>query len=405
MAKEEIKHILIVSHAMEIGGAERALLGLLDCFDYSKYQVDLFLFRHEGELFSYINPHVKLLPQDDGYSCLDIPLVKAIRRGQMFVAWGRILGKFLTKRFVKKNGLNANNAVAIEYSHKYTKKYLSQINPNEEYDMAISFLTPHYFIIDKVNAKKKIAWIHSDYSTMQVDKESELAMWEPYDNIVSISDDVTKAFLSLFPTLRNKIVLIENIQPEKFIYEQVEAFSVEKEMPKEEGVFRLLSVGRFCFPKNFDNIPQICKILLELGLNVKWYLIGYGMDEDLIRKEIFKYGMENNIFILGKKENPYPYIKECDLYVQPSRFEGKAVTVIEAQMLGKPVIITNYATATSQLEDGYDGIIVPMGNEGCAKGIANVLNNPVLMQILSCNCNQRDYSNIHEIEKIYQMMI
>ena len=83
----------------------------------------------------------------------------------------------------------------------------------------------------------------------------------------------------------------------------------------------------------------------------------------------------DNVIILGKKENPYPYIKACDIYIQPSRYEGKAVTVREAQMLNKPVIITNFLTAKSQLEDGFDGIIVPMDNEKCAEGIISLIKN------------------------------
>lgn len=114
--------------------------------------------------------------------------------------------------------------------------------------------------------------------------------------------------------------------------------------------------------------------------------------------------MEDNVVILGKKINPYPYIKNCDLYVQPSRYEGKAVTVREAQMLCKPVVITKFATSSSQLKDGYDGIIVPMDNQGCADGIAKLLNNKVLMQQLSENCAENDYSNSQEINKIYEII-
>ena len=135
-----------------------------------------------------------------------------------------------------------------------------------------------------------------------------------------------------------------------------------------------------------------------------WYLIGYGGDEALIRQKIQEFGMEDHVIILGKKPNPYPYIKACDVYVQPSRYEGKCVAVREAQMLGKPVIITNYATSASQLEDGVDGVIVPVDNEGCARGIADVLSNVNRMKKLSENCCKRDYSNRDEVKKIYALI-
>ena len=115
--------------------------------------------------------------------------------------------------------------------------------------------------------------------------------------------------------------------------------------------------------------------------------------------------MENRVVILGKKENPYPYIKACDLYVQPSRYEGKAVTVREAQMLCKPVVITRYATSASQLEDGVDGVIVPMDNEGCAEEIVQLLKDPEQMQRLSAACARRDYTNAGEVEKLYQLIM
>lgn len=177
----------------------------------------------------------------------------------------------------------------------------------------------------------------------------------------------------------------------------------QTDMLTDDGI-SLLSVGRFCDAKNFDNVPDICHRLVEDGLNVKWYLIGYGGDEMLIRQKIAEAGMQERVIILGKKDNPYPYMRACNLYVQPSRYEGKAVTVREAQLLGKPVVITNYATSGSQLEDGVDGVIVPMDNAGCAAGIAVLLRDPARMQRLSENCQKRDYTNSAEVEKIYALM-
>ena len=114
--------------------------------------------------------------------------------------------------------------------------------------------------------------------------------------------------------------------------------------------------------------------------------------------------MQDHVTILGKKSNPYPYIKACDLYVQPSRYEGNCVSVHEAQILGKPVVITNYATSASQLEDGVDGVIVPMDNEGCAAGIAALLRDKEALKRLSDTCRQRDYSNADEVNKLYALM-
>lgn len=397
-----MKKILIVSQAMELGGAERALLGLLENIDASTYEVDLFLMRHTGELMDQIPDYIHLLPEVKAYAALAVPMKTVLKRGQIPVLLGRLYAKMRARQRVKQLGIQGDNSVELEYSHKYTTWAMPMIS-KKHYDLVISFLTPHYFAAQKTIADKKIAWIHTDYSTVQVDVASELAMWSKFDWIASISDDVTRSFLKTFPALKNKIILVENIMPTRHIQMLTNQFNADQEMAEKTGI-KLLSIGRFCTAKNFDNVPEICKQIREQGLDVTWYLIGYGGDEALIRQKIQEHGMEEHVIILGKKSNPYPYIKASDVYVQPSRYEGKCVAVREAQMLGKPVIITNYATSASQLEDGVDGVIVPIDNEGCAKGIADMLHNAKLLEKLRNNCKQRDYSNRCEVEKIYALM-
>ncbi len=395
-----MKNVLIVSHAMELGGAETALLGLLENLDYSAYNVDLFLLRHQGELMKYIPEEVHLLPEDSSYSCLAVPIKEVIKKGKFNIAYHRYLGKKNAKIRVKDLGITADNAIGLEYSHKYTEACMPMIS-DKEYDLAISFLTPHYFVRDKVKAKKKIAWIHTDYSKVAIDVKSEYEMWKGYDHIVAVSEGVGEQFTKLFPSLEDKVCVIENFLPERMIKEKA-----EEPVPEifDRNYINLLSVGRFTYAKNYDNVPDICRRILEKGLTVKWYLIGYGKDEELIRNKINEAHVEESVIILGKKENPYPYIKGCDCYVQPSRYEGKAMTVKEAQMLGKPVIITAYSTSGSQLRDGYDGAIVPMDNEGCAEAICMIIQDKELTKRLSSNCLKSDHSNRQEIQKIDELI-
>lgn len=169
---------------------------------------------------------------------------------------------------------------------------------------------------------------------------------------------------------------------------------------------KLLSIGRFCTAKNYDNVPDICRRMLDIGVSedLRWYIIGYGGNEELIRRRIAEAGMEKHVILLGKKENPYPYIKACDIYVQPSRYEGKSVTVREAQMLCKPVAVTAYPTATSQVNDGVDGVIIPLDNESCAKGLADFIANKPLRNRISEYLATHDYGNEAEIEKIYRLI-
>lgn len=397
-----MKKILIISHAMEIGGAERALLGLLNSFDYEKYDVDLFLCRHQGELFDRIPKEVNILPENQA-QFLAVPMIKLLKECQFKVLYGRLKAKLLANKRVKQLCLKVDNQVELTYSHKYTYKYFDFINPDIEYDLAISFLTPHYICLNKCNAKKKIAWIHTDYSAIDIDIETEYKMWSGYDNIVSISDKCTDSFLDKFPELKDKIIRIDNIITQKMIELPANAF-MPNDMIKKDNEYILCSIGRFSHAKNFDNVPYMCKRILDKGINIKWYLIGFGGDEQLIREKIKESGMEDYVIILGKKNNPYPYIKACDFYIQPSRYEGKAVTVREAQILCKPVIITHFSTSSSQLIDGYDGVIVPMDNEGCAQGIVDFINNTELQETIINNLRNNNYSNSDEINKIYELM-
>ena len=393
------KSLLIVSHALELGGAERSLIGLLDALDPEIWDVDLFLLRHEGELMDMIPDHVNLLPAVPAYTVLARPMKDTLKEGHVLLTAARLAGKIAASRYAKKHH-HTESVVSLEYSHKFTCPFMPKIQPEKEYDLAISFLTPHYFVARKVTAKKKIAWIHTDYTRIQLNVASETAMWDAYDYIASISDAVTEGFLQVFPGLKDKIVLIENVLPEKLIRKQAAEPIGDMMRANDERI--LLSVGRFTNAKNFDNVPWICKRILEAGLNVRWYLIGYGGDEALIRRNIQDAGMEEHVIILGKRANPYPYIAACDLYVQPSRYEGKCVTVREAQMLGKPVVITRYVTSSSQLEDGVDGMIVPMDNEGCAKEIAELLYNSARMDRFVRCCRERVFSNVCEISKLRQ---
>ena len=385
---------------MELGGVERSLLGLLDAIDYDRYDVDLFLMRHSGELMPYLNPKANLLPEIPQYASLAVPMVSLVKSGQLGVLRGRLGGKFAARRFDREHPGDKPSVTVLTYSHKYTLPVMPPIS-GKTYDLAISFLTPHYFARQRVKAEKYAAWIHTDYTALTFDRVAELAMWEGYDAICGVSEQASRGFQAVFPELAGKVQTIENILPKELICMQ--AAALQTDLPS-GGAKALLSVGRFCEAKNFDNVPDICRRLVADGLDVKWYLIGYGGSEPLIRQKIHDAGMQDRVIILGKKDNPYPYMRACDLYVQLSRYEGKAVTVREAQLLGKPVVITNYATSASQLVDGVDGVIVPMDNAGCAAGIAALLRDPVRMQQLSENCAKRDYTNSAEIEKIYALM-
>lgn len=394
--------IIIVIQYLELGGAEISLIGLLQALDYSKYDVDLFVYSHRGELMQFIPKEVNLLPEIPEYAQIERPMKDALKDGYWMIVLRRLIAKRRFARY-KKSKHPIDNGAVFGYVFDSVTPVLPSLEYLGEYDLAISFLTPHNIVAEKVKAKKKAAWIHTDYSNIDVDAGLELPVWSKFDHVVSISDQVTENFLGVFQSLKDKIVRIDNILSPKFVRERAEHIPpevVRKEMPKIDGVTNLLSVGRFCYAKNYDNVPDICRRIIESGVNVRWYLIGYGGDEPLIRSKIAEAGMEVRVIILGKKSNPYPYIKACDIYVQPSRYEGNSVTVREAQILCKPVVVTDYSTARNQVKDGVDGVIVPLDNMACAEGIVRVISSIERRQALSDMLAKSDHGNVFEAEKL-----
>ena len=396
------KRIFISMHYMELGGAEISLIGLLQALDYSRYDVDLFLHRHQGELMQFIPKEVNLLPEIASYACIESSMKEAFLKGQYGVVWGRLRAKWRERRYQPKD-VSLSQCAVFQYIAQEVENYLPSLEQYGNYDLAISFLQPHNYVLSKVRAKKRACWIHTDYTKVEFDTESELPVWSAYNYVVSISPDVTRTFLQAFPSLESKIVEIENILSSDFVRKRADEKDVTHEMPNREGRVNILSVGRFTDAKNYDNVPDICQRVRKQGIDISWYIIGFG-DETLIRQIIKEAGMEDYVVILGKRTNPYPYMKACDIYAQPSRYEGNSVTVREAQMLGKPVVITNYATAKSQIQDGVDGVIVPLDNEGCAKGIADFIRNIPLQNEIISYLHGHDYGNVDEVEKVYQMI-
>ncbi len=395
------KNILISMYALQIGGAERSLIGLLESIDYEKFHVDLFLYRHEGEFLTFLPKEVNVLPAIKEYTTFERPIKDVLKEGYIHLACARILAKLKAKWETNKAKDEDGTYKQMQYTWHYSIGKLPKLE--KKYDAAISFLGPHHFLLDKVEADVKLGWNHTDYFTaVHPNKDLDEAMWNRLDYIVNVSEDCRESFLKVFPQLEQKAVVMENIISSEFVEEQ----SREKidTMTSEDQAIKICSVGRLSHVKGFDMAIKACKQLIESGYNIKWYVIGYGAEEEKLKQLIVDYHVSDQFILLGKKANPYPYIKNCDIYCQPSRCEGKAVTVREAQIIGKPVVITNFLTAKSQLEANIDGYICDLSVEGIVQGIEQLYHNVELRKFLADNCKKRDYSNKGEMKKLYSYM-
>ena len=387
-------------HYMELGGAERALLGLLNAIDTNKVDVDLFLNQHTGAFMSLIPSKINLLPEIPAYSAIERPIMTNLKEGHFGIFWGRLIGRIKYKRYLHSVGRSRDGS-ATQYAFDGVIPFLPSLKYLGHYDMAISFLDPPHIVQDKVDADIKMEWIHADWSTIDVDEGLVASRWCRNDYIVSISKLVGERFIKKFPELKEKIIEIHNILSPAIVRGQA-AKVVDLHELKTEGI-TLCSVGRIAYAKNFDNIPHIAKMIKEKGVKFHWYVIGPG-NHKTIDNTIYNLRVGDCVHFIGPKSNPYPWMKACDIYVQPSRYEGHSVTVREAQILLKPVIITNYPTAKSQIRDGIDGVICGMDNDSIANAIISLAQDKLKQEDLVNFLRSHDYGNECEIEKIYKLL-
>ena len=386
-----MKRVLIVMSSLYNGGAERSLVNLLNELPKNKYQVDILLF-NRGGLF------LKQVPSQ--YCVLETPKELERLYGQYNKAGSllpiRVLADGVSKIMTKNS--RERRAFRWKYFYSHIIKCL-----NEEYDVALGYISGEilYFLDEKVNAKKKIVWIHNDYRSAQHPRKYDYPHLAKMDAIVSISDLCVNILKEEFPEFAEKTFMIENITSSVVINNRANDF-----YPTEyEGCTNtILSIGRLSEQKGFDLAVEAASIMKSKGLSFKWFIIGTGELEDELKKSINKYDLEDYFILLGARENPYPYIKNATIFVQPSRFEGKSVVLDEAKILKASIVATSYPTVYDQMEDGKEGLIVPISPEGISYGVIKLINNIELRKDLKEYLSKRDYGNQSEVDKYMSLI-
>ncbi|PGZ56850.1 glycosyltransferase, partial [Bacillus cereus] len=257
------------------------------------------------------------------------------------------------------------------------------------YDVAIGYLekSPIYFVVDKVKAKKKIGWIHTNYSNSGMDCDFDNVYFEQLDNIITVSEECAKSLEENFAHLKYKIKSIYNIVSPNLISELSNVNSIDNCM-SDKSYVNILTVARLSYEKGIDMAIESCKQLVNKGYKIRWYVLGEGREREALEKLIESEKLEEVFKLLGIRENPYPYIKQTDLYVQPSRYEGKSIAIDEAKILNRPIIVTNFNTAKDQIEHGVNGLIVSMNAKSISSGIETMLKDVQLRENLRRNLSK-----------------
>lgn len=385
-----MKKILFVIPTLGGGGGERSLVNLLNELPKDKFEIDLLLFKKTGIFISQVPQEVNVLEQTPALK----GLYASLGRAGIYLP-RKIIGNVFSRIF--ENGMCAQKAFL--WKHFYSPK-IEKLN--KEYDVAVGYLGGEStdYVLDKVKAKKKIHWVHNDYRKLGMSKKYDKDVFNKVSDIITISNECLEILEEEFPEYANKMQCIPNITSSKVIRNRANEFYPSEYM----GIRNIiLSVGRLSEQKGFDMAVKAAAKMKRDGYQFKWFIIGEGGLRGELETQIKKEGVEDYVILLGLRENPYPYIKNCTVFVQTSRFEGKSVVLDEAKILDKPIVVTNYPTVGDQIKNGIEGIVSELTPESIADSTEQMLKDDNLRIRIERYLNENEYGNSDEIVKYIQL--
>lgn len=384
---KKIKLLFVISN-INIGGPQKSLLALLDKIDYNLFDVSLYVMKPGGVLKDYYNKNVHFLKTDDLITATIIPskntigyLKTFVKKGKFKMLFGAL--KALFNHLVFKKNMNQER-------QKFWEKNTNTIPKiNGYYDLAFGILgLSTYFVVDSVEAKKKFHWIRSDARILNRDTKIDANYYKKLDGVLSVSSECAKIFVDMYPFMKDNTKVFYNHIPESF-YSMLEYD--ETLMKTSNNYTKIITVTRLDPLKGIEMAIEACKLLVDRGLKIKWFILGDGEFRDEIEKMIDEKGIKDSFILLGFQLNTLSFINDADIFVHPSRTEGKSNAVDEAKFVGKPIIVTNYDTVKEQIEDRVTGLICGMHGKEIADAVENLLNDKSLFSILASNCkNQKD---------------
>ena len=351
------------------GGVTRTLLELLKRIDYSEHDVTLMVMSLDRELLSFVPEQVKVIETEDSFQTESMQsYIKRQLKGKKLFTAASCTVNLLDYRI---SGDNYRHQAWIT-SHMEKQ--------DGEYDVAIAYAMMNSivnkYIIDNVRAKKKILWCHTD---MSIYKEKYLKglcrLYSEYDQINCVSQTSLKSVKNRFPELSSKLKVAYNFIDIDRIKLMSEA-PVDVDVP--ESKIKLCTISRISKEKGTDILVDAAKVIKSRGLDFIWWVIGPEFDKEYcnsVKAMISEYGLEDRVLLLGEKNPPYPYVKNCDIYVQPSRFEGYCTTTNEAKILCKPIITTLVSGAEEQFTDGVNGTVTEISADAIADAITELAQN------------------------------
>ncbi len=369
-----MKSIAFFVQWMLCAGVENALINLSNELVKSGNEVTIYVIKEKGEFLKKIpeGVHLKTIPMDE-------KVRKTIPVGGTTVTVRECISE---KKYI--------DAFKFFVKHKLSKTEFAELNVNldaiprleEQYDIAVNFHIHSPFLVwylsEKVNASVKYTWIHNDFETTGYNISELKQYLKCVNHFFAVSDQLSKEFINIFPEFEDKTTTALNIVPIDEIKKKADEFYPDEY--KDNHKLKLLTVGRLEEQKGYDIAIRVCAMLKAEGLEFEWYILGEGTQRKALEEIIVKENIENYFYLLGVKMNPYPYFKNCDIYVQTSKHEGYVTTVTEAKIFDKPIVTTDVSGAREQLIDGVNGSITKIDVESVYTKLKNLMISEELRQ-------------------------
>jgi len=385
---------------MNIGGTEKALLNMINEMSPHKFEITIFMLEEYGGFLKSIPAYVNI-KYFSGYSEIksllnNPPQVMALqlfKQGMLTKAFIILILHIITK-------ILGNRSLYFKYLLRKHKSL------EEEYDIAVAYDGPmdfiSYFVLKKMEAKRKIQWIHFDITKIGFNIKFAEKVYSKFDKIFVVSNEARKKLIEHIPKIEGKAeTLINRLTPHMVKCQS----KLGKGFNDSFDGLRILTVGRLSPEKGLDMAVHALHRLIKDGYKVKWYCVGNGPLKNSLEKLIKAHSLEDTFILLGTDPNPYPYFDQCDIYVQPSRHEGFCITLLEARYFRKPIVTTNFTGANEQINHGETGLIVDIHEHAIYEAIAKLLNNSELRAKFSVNLGKETYENNNDLEKVFDSAV
>lgn len=376
------KQLLFVINHLTIGGIQKTLVSALKVIDYDKYDITVYLRKNRTDLLPFIDKRATVIINNDANKYYRKP--RAIWL-QILIEIYKLTGKNQKSEKAKKDLSELINQYCMKYEY-------NTFFADKKFDTAIAYANgyPAYFVADYITADEKVIFFHTSTNDLP---DVHKKFISKFNKAVAVHDGLIPLISEWHPCLEGKISVIENYVDADTLKNQAS----EKIVATPEGKTVLCSCGRFAPVKGFDMAVESARILKNNNVDFVWYFVGDGSEKDKLLNLTEKYKLSDNIIFTGMQKNPYPYMADCDIYIQPSYEEAMPVTIIEAHRLGKPVITTSTVGGCKLVENDVNGIVCEINPESIAESITNLINDKEKLSKIANNLKSTNYS--HEFDK------